>query len=198
MRHRFMLVLFIFLIRAAVLAAGEINFETDIEFSNPDDQHLKLNMASPKDGDGPFPTVVCIHGGGFRAGKREGHDGTCKKLAARGYVAITVTYRLAPKYQFPAAVYDVKAAVRFLRANAAKYKIDPQRIAAWGDSAGGHLALFLGVTGDVKDFEGPGEIRSSQAQCNASSVIMVRATSHSHTAKAKTPRKCCPCFSAAT
>src|SRR4029077_7854854 len=63
---------------------------------------------------------------------------------------------LAPKYQFPAAVHDTKAAVRWLRANAAKYKIDPERIGATGGSAGGHLAQFLGVTADVKEFEGDG------------------------------------------
>ena len=79
-----------------------------------------------------------------------------KKLAENGYVAVTITYRLAPKYQFPAAVNDVKAAVRWLRANAAKYHIDPDRIGATGGSAGGHLAQFLGVTADQKEFEGDG------------------------------------------
>lgn len=69
---------------------------------------------------------------------------------------MTVTYRLAPKYQFPAAVYDVKAAVRWLRANADKYQIDPERIGVVGDSAGGHLVQFLGVTGGVAQFEGEG------------------------------------------
>jgi acetyl esterase/lipase len=78
------------------------------------------------------------------------------KLAQRGFVAATVTYRLAPKHQFPAAVYDVKAAVRWLRANAAKYQIDPARIGVTGDSAGGHLAQFLGVTSAIRDFEGTG------------------------------------------
>lgn len=147
--------------------AGEIVFEQNIEYSNPDDQHLQLNMARPKDGDGPFPAVLCIHGGGFRAGKREGWDNRCKKIAERGYVAVTVTYRLAPKYQFPAAVYDVKAAVRWLRANAAKYKIDPKKIGVVGDSAGGHLAQFLGVTADVKQFEGDGgnAEQSSRVNC---------------------------------
>ncbi len=131
-------------------------FEKDIEYSNSDDQHLQLNMARPKAGDGPFPAIVCIHGGGFRAGTREGFNGLCLELAERGYVAVTVTYRLAPKYQFPAAVYDVKAAVRWVRANAEKYNIDPNRIGTTGGSAGGHLAQFLGVTSDVKKFEGDG------------------------------------------
>lgn len=137
-------------------ARGEIVFEQGIEYSNPDEQHLQLNLARPKAGEGKRPAVVCIHGGGFRAGDRKRWDGLCQKLAERGYVAVTVTYRLAPKHQFPAAVNDVKAAVRWLRANAEKYQIDPDRIAALGDSAGGHLAQFLGVTGDVARFEGDG------------------------------------------
>jgi acetyl esterase/lipase len=134
-------------------AAAKVVVEKDIEFSNPDGQHLQLDMARPE-GEGPFAAVVCIHGGGFRAGKRDAYDGLIKKLAEHGYVAVTVTYRLAPKYQFPAAVYDVKAAVRWLRANAAKYHVDPERIGAMGGSAGGHLAQFLGVTAGRKQFEG--------------------------------------------
>lgn len=127
-----------------------------IEYTNPDEQHLQLNLARPKTGDGPFPAVICIHGGGFRAGKRDGYDGLCVKLAERGYVATTITYRLAPKYQFPAAVHDTKAAVRWMRANAKTYKVDPQRIGVTGGSAGGHLAQFLGVTANVPQFEGDG------------------------------------------
>lgn len=138
---------------AAELPVPEgVTFTRDIEFSNPDNQHLQVNLAQPK-GDGPFPAVVCIHGGGFRAGKRESYDKLCLTLAQRGYVAITVTYRLAPMYPFPAAVLDCKTAVRWLRANAAKYHVDPKRIGTTGGSAGGHLVQFLGVTEGVKDFE---------------------------------------------
>ncbi len=131
-------------------------FEPNIEYANPDGQHLQLDLARPKTGDGPFPAIVCIHGGGFRAGSRQGYDGLCIRLAEQGYLAVTVSYRLAPKYQFPAAIHDVKAAVRWLRANARKYQIDPERIGVTGGSAGGHLAQFLGVTADVKQFEGDG------------------------------------------
>jgi acetyl esterase/lipase len=131
-------------------------FEKGIEYSNPDDQHLQLNMARPKAGEGPFPAVVCIHGGGFRAGHRDGYNRLCLKLAVQGYVAVTVSYRLAPKYQFPAAVHDTKAAVRWLRAHATEYKLDPARIGTTGGSAGGHLAQFLGVTAGIPQFEGTG------------------------------------------
>lgn len=144
------------LIVCHVGAAGEVVVERDMEYSNPDGQHLQLNLARPKEPGTGRPAVVCIHGGGFRAGKRDRWDAMCKQLAERGYVAVTVTYRLAPKYQFPAAVHDVKAAVRWLRANADKYGVDRQKIGALGDSAGGHLAQFLGVTGGVAQFEGDG------------------------------------------
>ena len=145
----------------------DVVYEAGIEYTNPDDQHLQLNLARPKNGDGPFPTVICIHGGGFRAGSREGYNSLVIKLAQNGYVAMTVSYRLAPKYQFPAAIYDTKAAVRWARATAAKYKIDPDRIGVTGGSAGGHLAQFLAVTGDVKEFEGTGgnEKFSSKVAC---------------------------------
>lgn len=143
-------------LRAAEPLPDGVLFEKGIEYSNPDHQHLKLNMARPKTGRGPFPGIVCIHGGGFRAGTRDGFNKLCVRLAEHGYVAVTVTYRLAPKYQFPAAVYDVKAAVRWMRANATKYHIDPDRIGTTGGSAGGHLAQFLAVTRGVKQFEGHG------------------------------------------
>src|SRR5207247_1430811 len=88
--------------------AAEIIFDKGIEYSNPDDQHLQLNLARPKQAEKRMPAVLCIHGGGFRAGNRDRWDKLCQQLAERGYVAATVTYRLAPKFQFPAAVHDVK------------------------------------------------------------------------------------------
>lgn len=143
-------------VQAQPAVPDSVTFETGIEYTNPDGQHLQLNLARPKTGDGPFPAVLCIHGGGFRAGKREGYDALCIKLAERGFVAATCTYRLAPKYQFPAAVHDTKAAVRWLRANAVKYNINPAKIGVTGGSAGGHLAQFLAVTPNVSEFEGTG------------------------------------------
>ncbi len=143
-------------------------FETGIEYAKPPGADpLHLNMARPKKSEGPLPAILCIHGGGFRAGKREGYDGLCIKLASEGFVAVTMTYRLAPKHKFPAAVEDSKAAVRWLRANATKYGIDPNRIGVTGGSAGGHLAQFLGVTADVRSFEGDGgnPDQSSKVNC---------------------------------
>jgi acetyl esterase/lipase len=144
------------LAQSAPRVPENVIWQPDIEYSNPDDQHLQLNLARPKTGEGPFPAVLCIHGGGFRAGTRDGYDSLCIQLAKRGYVAATITYRLSPKYKFPAAVHDTKAAVRWLRANAATYKINPDKIGVTGGSAGGHLAQFLAVTAHVPEFEGTG------------------------------------------
>lgn len=115
----------------------------------------------------PRPAVLLIHGGGFRAGNKESYLPLAIKLAERGYVAATANYRLSPRNQFPAAVEDVKAAVRFLRANASKYNLDASHIGALGGSAGGHLALMLGLTAGVEEFEGSGPNRdqSSAVQC---------------------------------
>jgi len=148
---------------AGNLAVPEgIKFEQGIEFSNVDSQHLQLNLAVPL-GAGPFPAVVCIHGGGFYTGKRDAYNELCFELAKRGYVALTVTYRLAPEFPFPAAVQDCKTAVRWLRAHAAQYNVDPERIGITGSSAGGHLAQFLGVTAEVRKFEGEGYLEHSSA-----------------------------------
>jgi acetyl esterase/lipase len=139
---------------ADVNVPEDILLERGVEYANPDNQHLQLNIARPKKSDHLLPCVLCIHGGGFRAGNRDSYNPLLIKLAVRDYVAVSTSYRLAPKYQFPAAIFDVKAAVRWLKANAGVYQIDPDRIGVTGDSAGGHLAQFLGVTADVKQFEG--------------------------------------------
>jgi acetyl esterase/lipase len=141
-------------------------WEEGVEYSRPDGETLMLNIARPKSG-GMHPAVLCIHGGGFRAGKRESYDGLCVKLAEKGFVAATITYRLAPQHPFPAAVHDCKAAVRFLRAHATRYGIDGAKVGVTGSSAGGHLAQFLGVTAHVPQFEGSGghSEQSSQVNC---------------------------------
>ncbi|MGB8854439.1 MAG: alpha/beta hydrolase [Pirellulales bacterium] len=158
-RFGWMLALAACLAGAAVVGAAppdSVTWQEGIEYAAPGGESLRLNLAMPREGSGPLPAVVCIHGGGFRAGKREALDALCKTLAERGYVAVTVSYRLAPAHPFPAAVHDVKAAVRWLRAHADMYRVDPARIGALGYSAGGSLAQLLGVTAHVPRFEGDG------------------------------------------
>ena len=116
---------------------------------------VAMDIYKPK-AKGPYPAVLAIHGGGFRAGARTGYTALCIKLAERGYVAATASYRLSPKNQFPAALEDVKAAVRHLRANAAQYDLDAAHIGVTGGSAGGTLALLLGTLGGNPLYEGAG------------------------------------------
>ena len=141
--------------------------ERDVEYS-PLGGGQKMDIVRPRaDFAAPRPAVLLVHGGGFRAGSKEGYLPLAIKMAEHGYVAATVNYRLAPQYRFPAAVEDVKSAVRFLRANASKYGIDANRIGARGGSAGGHLVLMLGLTAGVKEFEsvGPNLEQSTAVQC---------------------------------
>ncbi len=137
-----------------------------VEYSNVGAK-MEMDIVRPANATVPAPAVLLVHGGGFRAGNRQSYLPLAQKLAARGYVAATASYRLAPRHQFPAAVEDVKAAVRFLRANAAKYGIDPEHIGAWGGSAGGHLVLMLGLTGDVAEFEGSGPNKEFSSKVQA-------------------------------
>ena len=107
-----------------------------------------LDLLLPQ-GDGPFPLVILIHGGGFKFGDKQ-MDIVQKMFALTdaGYAVATVNYRLSGEAAFPAAVADVKAAVRFLRANAAEYRLDAARFAIWGESAGAYLAAMTAVTAD--------------------------------------------------
>jgi acetyl esterase/lipase len=114
---------------------------------------LQLDLARPR-GDGPFPAVVIFHGGAWMSGDRK--DWVPLALAERGYVAATASYRFYDEAPFPAQLHDAKAAVRWLRANAANYGVDPARIAALGSSSGGHLACLLGTTAGVRELEGDG------------------------------------------
>ena len=155
-------------ITAATARGGDVRFESGIVFAEPAGETLRLDMARPAAGDGPFPAVVCIHGGGFSGGRREDYDELCRKFARRGYVAITIDYRLSPKHQWPAHIHDCKAAIRWLRGHAAEYGVDPAKIGAMGSSAGGHLSQFLAVTNDVREFDGDASAAvSSKVACVA-------------------------------
>jgi pectinesterase len=103
---------------------------------------------------GPYPGVILIHGGGWRSGDRSHQVPMAQQLAARGYVAAAVEYRLSPEAGYPAAIHDIKAAIRWLRENADKYHIDSGKIAVSGCSAGGQIASLIGVTNGLVKFEG--------------------------------------------
>jgi acetyl esterase/lipase len=145
---------------------GRVRRENDVIFAQVGDTSLKVDVAMPIEGTGPFPAVVCLHGGGWVGGDRKQMTQTIEVLARRGYVAIAPDYRLAPTHRFPACIEDCKCAVRWLRANAGKYRVNPSRIAAVGLTAGGHLACLLGMTepGDGLDGTGGHLDQSSQVQ----------------------------------
>ena len=167
--RRHLLIVALGLMPSTLALGGEVQFREGIVFAEPAGESLKLNLARPAERKGPFPAVVCIHGGGFSGGRREDYDELCRKFAARGYVAITIDYRLSPKHKWPAHIQDCKAAIRWLREHAKEYDVDPDKIGAMGSSAGGHLAQFLAVTNDVREFDGdsPPTKPSSKVNCVA-------------------------------
>lgn len=110
----------------------------------------KLDLYLPGTGTN-LPLIVHIHGGAFRAGSKE--QGAPVGFLNQGYAVASLNYRLSQHARFPAQIEDCKAAVRWLRAHAREHRLDPGRIAAWGASAGGHLAAMLGTTGDLKSFD---------------------------------------------
>jgi acetyl esterase/lipase len=102
------------------------------------------------------PAIMIIHGGGWRTGNRTQHYPLAQKLASLGYVCFTPEYRLSTEALYPAAVHDLKSALRWMKAHAKQYQIDTAKIAVMGFSAGGELAAFMGTTGGVSRFEGEG------------------------------------------
>jgi acetyl esterase/lipase len=152
--RRLALVAFLTLAGIAPVHAQDVPIQKDIVYGKAGGEELKLDLARPTKGEGPFPLVVCLHGGAWQIGHRSSEHSQLRLLAQHGYVAASVGYRLAPKHRFPAQIEDARAAVRFLRAHAREHNIDPNRVAAVGGSAGGHLALLLGL------MDGPGKVQA--------------------------------------
>lgn len=125
----------------------------NIVYAN-ESESQKLDIYLPDTDNGPFPVIVAIHGGGFKFGSKDGGDvSSMVEGVKRGYAVVSVGYRLSGEAKFPAAVNDVKTAVRFLRTQADKYNLDTEKMAAWGDSSGGNLAAMLGTSGDLAALE---------------------------------------------
>lgn len=134
-------------------AGGAATVKTDIEYGRAEGESLKLDACVPE-GPGPFPAVILVHGGGWSTGDKSGgprkgymapmHE----PLQQAGFAWFSINYRLAPKHRFPAGVEDVETAIRWVKAHAADYRIDPKRIAISGESAGAHLAALAVVRAD--------------------------------------------------
>ncbi|MCM3725747.1 alpha/beta hydrolase [Neobacillus cucumis] len=125
----------------------EVRVLTDLEFASPNGKSLLLDLYLPIGAEGPVPVIVWLHGGGWRIGDRKLGPDLKVRFAERGYAMASIEYRLSSEAIFPAQIYDVKAAIRWIRAVAKKYGFDSKHIGLWGSSAGGHLAALAGTTG---------------------------------------------------
>ena len=138
-----------------------------IVYARYGDRELQLDLYAPKDSSAPLPAIVCVHGGGWFKGDRSNMTQLAQALAARGFVTVSISYRLSGEAKFPAAIQDCKAAVRWLRANADKYRVDGDAIGVTGLSAGGHLAALLASSHGVEELEGDGGHRDHSSAVQA-------------------------------
>jgi len=130
--------------------------QRDVVYRTVNGTAVKMDIHFPRTmGDEPLPVVVYIHGGAWIAGDRNSDVGQLDiiRLVDNGYIAVSIDYRLAPDNRFPAQIEDAKCAVRFLRANAEKYHLDPKKVGVFGSSAGGHLAALVGVADQSAGFD---------------------------------------------
>jgi acetyl esterase/lipase len=127
---------------------------------------LHLDIFRPKK-QGKYPALIMIHGGGWRSGNKSMEAPLAQRIALHGYVAIPVEYRLSTEAKYPAAVFDIKAAIRWVKVNANKYNIDTTFIAIEGSSAGGQLAALVGMTNNVPKFEGSIGINTTKSTIHA-------------------------------
>jgi len=141
-------------VKPTIESDGATLYKDIVYAQTTDGTKLLLDLYLPKkQNNSPLPLIVFIHGGGWRSGSKDNCFAR-EQLVKYGYAAACVDYRLSGQAKFPAQINDIKAAVRWLRANAGEYNINPDKFGAWGNSAGAHLAVMLGVTGDVKELEG--------------------------------------------
>jgi len=155
----------------ATAEKNQVELHLDQPYAGNDNPKQKVDLYLPKkrDTDKPLPVVALIHGGGWVNGDRLGYAAAAIQFARTGdYAAVTVGYRLTKEAHWPSQIYDCKAAIRWIRAHAKEYNLDPDKIAVMGSSAGGHLSSLLGTSGDVKELEGDlgsSTSFSSRVQC---------------------------------
>ena len=139
--------------RGPATVPSDIRSQINIPYVENGSRSQVLNLYLPEQpSEKPLPVVIWIHGGAWMAGNQASPP--VLYLISKGFAVASIQHRFSSDATWPAQAYDCKAAVRFLRANAAKYNFDPDRFAVGGDSSGGHLAVFVGTTGDVKEMEG--------------------------------------------
>lgn len=149
--------------RAAETAeAPPIEVVQSVKYAEPADKPLTADIYLPR-GEGPFPGVLVVHGGAWMAGSKGRMSRIGTSLAERGYVAVSIDYRLAPKHKFPAQLDDCRAALGWMRDNAAAYRLDPRRIGGFGYSAGAHLVTLLSLSA-AATLHDPAAASSDRAQ----------------------------------
>jgi acetyl esterase/lipase len=156
-------------VQAASTAAAKSTPRIFADLAYGPDPAQKMDVYLPTGFAGPRPGIELIHGGGWQGGDKGFYTALCRMLAARGFVAFSVNYRLAPTFRYPAQADDVQSAARWMRAHAAVYHFDPTRLGALGDSSGAHLALILGTRDTQTNVQSSADpalaAQSSRAQC---------------------------------
>ncbi|MFC2019920.1 prolyl oligopeptidase family serine peptidase [Chloroflexota bacterium] len=148
------------------LPTTKVKVIKDVGYGQGGDEVLKLDIYLPEvPAATPMPAVIWIHGGGWQGGDK--YPGRIRLLAERGFFGASINYRLSDIAPFPAAVEDCKLAVRWLRANAEKYNVDPERIGVWGGSAGGHLVMMVGSADETAGLEGKGGLAKFSSRVQA-------------------------------
>lgn len=142
-----------FITRPDLNISSDIEFQKGLVYAKYGDRQMHADLFKPKR-KGKYPAVIVVHGGAWITGHYTMENPLALALARRGYVAITVEHRLSNEKKYPAQIHDLKASVRWLRANAKRFDIDVNRIGAVGGSSGGHLVGLLGATNDMRQFEG--------------------------------------------
>ena len=154
---------------ASVQVPLGVNVEHGLMYVEGSDCSHTLDLYLPQKSDKPLPLIVWIFGGGWSVGDKEDRNPAIP-FSGKGYAVACINYRLSGEAKFPAQIEDCKAAVRWLKAHATTYNIDPYHVGVWGAASGGHLAALLGTTGSVKDFDSIGQDRdissSVQAVCD--------------------------------
>ncbi|MCX7917045.1 MAG: alpha/beta hydrolase [bacterium] len=171
MKHKFIIIFFVFFslfnYSQNIRSPENVEIVKDVVYGEVDGVKLYLDIIKPKEISSKMPVIVFVHGGGWKSGDKQGGTYRLIPFAQKGYFCVSINYRLSNVAKFPAQIEDCKCAIRFLRANAEKYNIDPDKIGAWGPSAGGHLVALLGTTGNTKEFDGKGGWEGYSSKVNA-------------------------------
>ncbi len=137
-----------------------LDFSLDIVYNSLDSRELHLD-AYYKKGKKPQPAVILIHGGGWKSGNKSQMKIFAQEIASKGYSCFSIEYRLSPEAQYPAAIFDVKNAIKYIKANAKKFNVNPDKVAVLGCSSGGQMAALIGTTNNNLEFESPSGINEN-------------------------------------